>query len=301
MIDSSDTKNTLINRLSEQGMFVFAVEMLGEGACNNVYRATSTEGRHVCIKVEKPDAKKPEMNPLWIEATIMQKLKNHTPDIKIPDVLLIDSEQKFYIYYFIEGKTLESVTQGNKSLSESVIQSLALTHAHIHMTPVELFSELPLQYTDDHMYINCVERTRLYATDLQLPSEWRRLLQWALEHYTDGDSMSCLIHNDAHNENIFVNDSIEFVALIDFGDVIIGDAHLDFINYVHEYPHSWIDIIDQYEQYSGVELSRQRILALAIIRFSKQLIIYYLSDIDSDRLHAVDKMNDYQDLAEKYI
>ncbi len=103
-----------------------------------------------------------------------------------------------------------------------------------------------------------------------------------------------LLHNDAHNENIFVNQIGDLLCIIDFGDALWGDPHLDFINFIHAYPKHWELIIDSYEKSSGKILDKKRILALAIIRFSKQLIKMW--NEQNDAAHVQSKFADYADL-----
>lgn len=83
-------------------------------------------------------------------------------------------------------------------------------------------------------------------------------------------SLPQLLHNDAHDENIFIQDGT--AVFIDFGDMIWRDVHYEFYNYVMKYPAHWEQIVSKYEALSGHTLDKARIVSIALLRYLRSLL-----------------------------
>ncbi len=273
---------------------------LGSGMSNTVYRA-STQKNTYGIKMLKAKSEVTESNTLFVEAKIIQELNYKNPLLPIPKVVYLDLKGKFYIYEFVKGV---SVGEGNNNrYVNTLLPAMGKFHCNINcLDKHTVCNSIGIkEYSLDDFFLKYGSNLREYANNIVLPSDYRLVLQTALEVLKktgNNNIQEQLLHNDIHGENILLDKNGKLDTVIDFGDAIWGDVHLDMTWYVHSYPNDWQKVVDSYEKTSGFKIDKSKLIALACIRYAKVLCEWYLEGVELE--HCNEKFSDYKMLIEKY-
>lgn len=295
--------NTLI--ASVEGYFKQVVsdfEILGQGMCNSVY-SFKLKDKKFCLKVERPDKETKEQNDIIVEAKVIQLLNKKDPTLEIPIVSMIDTQNRFYVYEFFDGKLLE---KSFYTLDEGSLPRLFRNFGILHVRQAMVSKEEAIS-----LDLLIDEKGTLYYYNYpfvggeieNLPSDWsddwRKCIKKAYGIYTSKLDQKYIqfIHNDAHEGNILINQNQDF-CLIDFGDAMFGDIHSDFVSYIHSYPDYWQYVVDGYEEKSSMKLSRERLVSVALFRHLKGLIKIWNNN--GDREHVNEKMDYYKSLLDTF-
>jgi thiamine kinase-like enzyme len=128
-----------------------------------------------------------------------------------------------------------------------------------------------------------------FLHDTAIPHPYKQLVKRLYEVFNETTSAACLglCHNDSHHENILLNEG-KLACIIDFGDSCRGDVHSEFARYVQDYPQYAEIIIRNYEQLSGQNLCRERILALTILETVDDLRTEYLKN---GRMELIERLS----------
>lgn len=266
--------------------------LLGQGLCNSVYVFTLA-GKKYCVKIERPDKETNEQNDIIVEARIIQEIFQKGVTRHVPEIFLVDSEHRLYVYDYFEGSSLEKFTLRNIQEAEDLFLRLGAFHASLDCLTKEEAKAIGMVIDEIGSSIN-----EFFSDDKigDLPQDWDgrwvKVVHSALRIYASTKPGLCqCIHNDAHNGNIFISSDANDFRVIDFGDAMYGDAHMDFVSYVHAYPDYWQFVVESYVQASGKMLLRERLIALALLRHLKGLIKMWNEHSDTE--HVTSKMNYY--------
>lgn len=273
---------------------------LGNGLCNTVYKITTHKNLY-SIKVVNPDADTQETNPLLVEAKITQRLNQRNPLLPIPKIKYIDPEGKFYIYNFINNTPLGG--GGNERYVNTLLSEMGKFHNNIDCVDKNTSHEIGIsEYTLHDFMLSYGSGFENFLINVDLPDYYKHVIHTAFSVFENTKNENVheqLLHNDIHGENIFLNTNGELDCVIDFGDAVWGDIHLDMMWYVHGYPNDWEKVINSYEANSGNTINKQKLIALAYIRFTRNLCQWYLEGRELD--HCNEKFRDYKNLMDKFI
>ncbi len=273
---------------------------IGSGMCNTVYKAT-TENNMYCIKVANIESDVKESNTLLVEAKITQALNLKGLLLPIPKIVYIDSNDMFYIYKFVDSTPLGE--GDNDKYINTLLKDMGKFHNDLNCLSKETAcNDIGIkEYTLNDFFIVYGQGFLNYSNNKNLPLDYKFVLQTALKVFRnkrENASQDQLLHNDIHGENIFLNDAGQLDCVIDFGDTVWGDIHLDLMWYVHGYPNDFTQVIDSYEKVSGKILNKPLLVSLAIMRFLPILCNWYLEGIEI--IHCNEKFEDYKTLLNRY-
>ena len=274
---------------------------LGSGMCNTVYKAT-TEKDSYSVKVVKSNTDVFETNTLIVEARITEKLNQENFLLPIPKIKHIDPDGGFYIYNFVDSLPLGE--GDNQKYVSTLLSAMGEFHSNIDCVDKNTACNMIgiKEYSLDNFMIKYGNGFEKYIHNEILPHDYRYVLNTAFsvfEKTKSGNTHEQLLHNDIHGENIFLDSKRELDCVIDFGDAVWGDIHLDMMWYVHGYPNDWEKVVDSYEKKSGHTINKQKLIALACIRFTRGLCQWYLDGQELE--HCDEKFMDYKNLMKKYI
>ncbi len=273
---------------------------LGSGMCNTVYKST-TEKNTYCIKVVKFNTEVQETNTLLVEARITQELNKKSLLLPIPKIKHIDPNGEFYIYNFVNGVSLGE--GDNQKYVNTLLSAMGEFHSNIDCVDKNTACNVIgiKEYSLDNFRIKYGSGFEKFIHNEKLPDDYRNVVDIAFsvfEKTKSDDIHEQLLHNDIHGENIFLDSKGELDCVIDFGDAVWGDIHLDMMWYVHGYPNDWEKAVDSFEKKSGQIINKQKLIALACIRFTRGLCQWYLEGQELE--HCNEKFMDYKNLMKKY-
>lgn len=274
---------------------------LGSGMCNTVYKAT-TEKDSYSIKVVKSNTDVQETNTLLVEARITEALNQKNSLLPIPKIRHIDPYGEFYIYNFVDSVSLGEGDNGK--YVNTLLSAMGEFHSNIDCIDKDTACGVIgiKEYSANDFMTKYGSGFEKYIHNEKLPDDYRYVLDIAfsvIEKTKNDNIHEQLLHNDIHGENIFLNSNGELDCVIDFGDAVLGDVHLDMMWYVHGYPNDWEKVVDSYEKRSGYIINKQKLIALACLRFTRGLCEWYLEDKELE--HCNEKFRDYKIIMEKYI
>ena len=274
---------------------------LGSGMCNTVYKVT-TEKNHYSIKIMKQYATTQETNSLLVEAKITAELNQKKPLLPIPKIKYIDPQGEFYIYNFVSSTPLSE--GDNEKYVNTLLSAMGEFHNNIDCIDKNTAHTVVgiKTYSLDDFMIKYGTGFEKFINNEKLPDDYRHVLHTAFsvfEKTKNENTHEQLLHNDIHGENIFLDSHGGLDCVIDFGDAVWGDIHLDMMWYVHGYPNDWQKVIDSYEKKSGHTINKHKLIALACIRFTKGLCQWYLEEQELD--HCNEKFRDYKNLMDKFM
>jgi Ser/Thr protein kinase RdoA (MazF antagonist) len=130
-----------------------------------------------------------------------------------------------------------------------------------------------------------------------LPSEYKELAikARAILERTRGAATFQFIHNDAHHENIIIQNK-ELVGFIDFGDAEYGEVTKEFSRYIRDFPDYFMHIVEAYQTISGNKLSYERLVSNAYICDLACIKESYYSGVASRREQAKRSLQTYREL-----
>jgi len=247
------------------GSQVKSYSPIGNGQCNNIYKI-DTETTIYCLKTSKNDRLLEELNSLYVEGNILSHLNEKGVRI-VPKISLISKE--YYIYEYIEGGLMDTIFP-SLTEDEKISTCHKIASFHYSLTKINKDNALPLGIGEYEAEKNTLDPDQYDVSELK--RDEIRLIKKAHKIYTESlhVSMSQLIHNDAHDKNILINESD--VIFIDFGDMLWRDVHYEFYRYVYDYPFYWELIVSDYENLSGRTLDKNRIIAISLLRHLRALL-----------------------------
>lgn len=245
---------------------ITSYSFLGKGQCNDVYKL-QTKDKNICLKITKNMDSSCELNSISTEAQILQFMTKMRVSC-IPKFILHSGN--YYLYEFIDGISMKHIfSQLSEKQKVSIFKNIG--KFHYQLSHLDKDTVLDLGITEYQP-----EKTKLNPSELNLERlnlKQKELVHQAYEIYVGSieSSKPQLLHNDAHDENIFIaSDSPIF---IDFGDMIWRDIHYDFYRYVHDYPEYWQIIFLEFEKLSKITLNRKRIIAISLLRHLRGFIL----------------------------
>lgn len=267
---------------------VISYSFLGKGQCNDIYRL-ETEGKSYCLKIAKDpiNSNSCELNSIAVEAKLLERLSSTDIDF-IPRFIL--TSEGSYVYEFIDG---HSIKQSFETLGEgnmvSIFKDIARFHYQLSLLKKEDVLELGITEYDPEQQV--LKPNQYDLTKISFKQ--RKIIENAYAIYlrSIGSSLPQLLHNDPHDENIFIINRKPI--FIDFGDMIWRDIHYDFSRYVHDYPNYWEIILFEFERLFGQKLNRDRIISISLLRHLRG----FLTDINNEVLE--EKLCYYKNLLDQ--
>jgi len=190
------------------------------------------------------------------ERWVTEALQGVSP-VPIPHLELTGKKIAFAGYRMLPGVLLsEAWPRCEKSEREAVVARL-----------VEFCAAMHTGLRVDDALANGVIREDLafgfVRASVNARSEWANVARRALARVDQGAYADCVVHNDLHGDNILLDSTTHAVAaVIDFGDLAIGDPCLD-LNYLLECDLQAAEsIARRYAAAGGGEVDPERILDL---------------------------------------
>ena len=245
---------------------IISHSFLGKGQCNDIYKL-ETKDKSICLKVKKGMDTTCELNSISVESKVFQFM-NEAGVSFIPKYIL--SSDNYYLYEFVDGSSMKHVfSQLSDEQKVSIFKDIG--KFHYELSQLDKDKVLGLGITEYRP-----EKNRLNPSEHnldRLSTEQKELVHQAYKTYIDSIEASKpqLLHNDAHDENIFITS--DRPTFIDFGDMIWRDIHYDFSRYVHDYPEYWEIILLEFEKLSMLKLNKERIIAISLLRHLQGFIL----------------------------
>jgi len=216
--------------------------------------------------------------PLERENRVLDYLKDKI-SARIPIVEFVGSKFLFMGYRKIQGISLEQdlalrFTEVQRSyIAPLIAQFLYELHSGFS---VDFGTEIGLRTTTIKSYVK--EASFENAEHIQ-NKKLRDFVLRIIERYLalpKDESNIVVIHGDMHGRNMVVQKDNEHIleGIIDFGDIEIGDAHLEFCpmyNYLRPIVHQ---VIQKYNEFTGNEISIERVATYSRIIEVSELCSY---------------------------
>jgi Ser/Thr protein kinase RdoA (MazF antagonist) len=248
------------------GTKVVSHSFLGKGQCNDIYKL-ETKNKSICLKVKKGVDNTCELNSISVEAKIFQFMSEKGVSF-VPK--FISSSDNYYLYEFVDGVSMNNVfSQLSEDQKVSIFRNIGKFQYELSLLDKDKVFNLGItEYQPEKNKLNPSE----HNLD-RLSAKQKELVHQAHKKYLGsiGLSKPQLLHNDAHDENIFI--ASDNPIFIDFGDMIWRDIHYDFYRYVHDYPKYWEIILLEFEKLSMFKLSKERIVAISLLRHLRGFIL----------------------------
>ena len=268
----SGIQNTLNKKVVE-------VVHKGQGCANDAYYLKTENNAEYLLKCVRKNVDTPEQNDLHVESSVIKYLNEKDPALPIPKVVYVSNEPAAYVYKYITGSPMiyvwnEMREECRVRLSTSIGAFHAQTGEHISQSTAQ---KLGIRSnTNPNIIAHEMSAYKEFLTNPSLPESAKEIARQAAELYNSTSDIAVyhFLHNDVHNENIIVNNTI-LSGVIDFGDCEYGDVHRDFFQHVRRYPNYLDHFINGYQKVSNRELSRKRIISYAILRDLREIADYY--------------------------
>ncbi len=281
------------------GEEIILFELKAKGACNNAYFIETASGGKYIVKEERAIKDFKPQNTLLVEANIIQQLSPLDLSIPIPRISFVLQDPEMFGYEFMEGDILKDVW---RDLSEqeriTICRSLGFFHAEIgKVVTAEMVVRSGALINLSPKLHPEVEQDYILILDLSdIPPAWKTLAQQAKNIFDQTPDLGVFqfIHNDAHHENIIIQDK-RIAGIIDFGESEYGEVSKEFSRYIRDYPDYAEYIIGAYEQASGHKLSRERLISNAFLSG----LIDHVKDYQKggeDQLRAEQAVSKYKEL-----
>jgi Ser/Thr protein kinase RdoA (MazF antagonist) len=286
--------STIIKKTEDNlNVTVDSYSILGEGQCNTIFKI-ETNNQGYCLKLEKEEKPFDELNHISVEGSILEYLNENIDIVQyVPKLVVVN--KKYYLYEYINGKSMKESFDGfSVDTQEDICKNIAKFHYLLEKAKKEDVLKIGVtEYKPER------HKLGLEQHDLSILSRKNKdLITRAFRIYEDSidSSLHQLLHNDAHDENIFIRNNK--VIFIDFGDMIWRDVHYDFYNYVIKYPNHWESIVNEFENLSGQKINRKRIVSIALLRYLRS----FLEELKepSRKTSILQKFQYIEDLLEKY-
>lgn len=239
------------------------------GAVNHAYYVETVSGRKYIVKQERVDRELQPQNTLLIEAGVIQRLGELGLSLPVPRVTFISQDPVMYGYEYITGEQLIDVWP---SLAEEkridICRALGRFHAELGQKVTQQMAEgwgVKINPSADlHPEVRSEYAEILASSDV--PASWKSLAERAKSVFdtTLDDTVFQFLHNDAHHENILVKNT-KIVGIIDFGESEYGEIAKEFSRYIRDFLGHFQHIVAGYEEQSGHQLSRVRLLTNSLL------------------------------------
>lgn len=267
MISLDDWVKSKIQQILEQKVVI--CQLKAAGLCNNAFYLETENGDKYIVKLGKEHKDFQPQNSLLVEARVAQQLYMLNLLVPIPKVCFVCESPEMYAYDYIEGEKLLAVWPSLTTLERvDICRELGKFHAQIGLSFSEsLAQEIGIQIDRSSRLHPEVEKDLvIIMAAANIPAEFLNLATkaQALFDQTSDKSIFHFIHNDAHHENILIQDK-KISGIIDFGESMYGEVAREFSRYIRDYPEYWEYIVAAYELSSGNLLSRQRLISNAFL------------------------------------
>jgi len=253
--------------------------LFGKGFVNNAYLVETNDGEKYIVKQEKEVKEFQPQNTLLVEAHVAQELDKAGLNIPVPKVVFISEEPVMYGYHYIEGDLMISIwgllTNDEKI---NICRILGIFHAEIGKK-ISRESAIEMGVLNNNsigLHPETVEEYNSILKSNDVPDEWKLLAQHAKNIFdaTSDKTVFQFIHNDAHHENIIIQDK-NIVGIIDFGNAEYGEIAKEFSRYIRDFPDYFQYIVSAYEEASGNKLSHERLVSNALISGLMEIVEDY--------------------------
>jgi len=267
MIKNQEEFKVVIERCLGKEIIQFS--LFGKGAVNNAYLIQTSDGAKYIVKQEKEVQEFKPQNTLLVEAHIAQELEKAELNIPIPKVVFISEKPVMYGYHYIEGNLMISIWNSLTNDEKiNICRTLGTFHAELgRKISKESAVEMGVLINDSKgLHPETEEEYDSILKSNDVPDEWKLLAQHAKNMFdaTFDKTVFQFIHNDAHHENIIIQDN-KIVGIIDFGNTEYGEVVKEFSRYIRDYPDYFQHIVSAYEESSGNNLSYERLVSNAFI------------------------------------
>lgn len=264
-IDFNNLKKKIENLLGEE---ISDISLMASGLVNDAYLVEVKNNKYI-VKHVKDSPEFRAQNSLAVEAAVVRKLASLKLSIPIPRVVFVSEVPDMYGYEYIEGELMINVWQ---DLSEeeriNICHKLGEFHAEIGIKITkEMTRELGVQIDDSvGLHPETVQEYGSILENADVPDEFKALAKRAKAIFdqTSDKAVFQFIHNDAHHENILIKNA-EIVGIIDFGETEYGEVAKEFSRYIRDFPKYFQYIVAAYEEASGNQLSRERLITNAFL------------------------------------
>ncbi len=296
-----DIRSGIQKLLSDE---IIEYTLKGKGAVNNAYVVKTKNGSKYIVKQEREDKEFQPQNNLVVEANVIKKLSSLGLSIPVPKVVCISKDPEMYGYEYIEGELLRELWS---SLSEdekiSICKSLGEFHAEIGMKVSKEDAEALGVFIDLSTNVH-PEVSRDYIFILEnpeVPEEFKSVARNAKKIFdtTHNDVFFQFLHNDAHHENILIENK-KISGFIDFGNAEYGEIAKEFSRYIRDFPAHFQYIISAYEEKSGNKLSHLRLVTNSLINGLIDNVEDYLKGGEA-RIKAETAIATYKRLIEEVV
>jgi Ser/Thr protein kinase RdoA (MazF antagonist) len=251
----------------------------GRGACNDAYYVETREGGHFIVKQERAVKEFQPQNSLMVEAAVAQQFYGLGLSIPIPRVVFVSENPPMYGYEYIEGQLMKEVWP---SLSEeervNICFALGRFHAEIgKKVSREMSQELGVKIDESSdLHPEVLEEYIQLMEDESVPAAFKALVERAkaLFDRMRGNLVFQFLHNDAHHENILIQDK-KISGFIDFGNTEYGEIAKEFSRYIRDFPEYFTYIMSAYEEESGRRLSYERLVSNALLSGFMEIVEDY--------------------------
>lgn len=287
-------KNIVYKQLREK---VAEFSLLEKGACNNIFLLKTESGKSYCLKEERPDKLDGEANNILTEADLIDLL--HKKSVAYtPKILFVFKKHKVYCYEYIDGETLDSRWEYmTKKDRETIMKDIGKYHAELYnKISVEELSPLGIK-KDVRDFDNYISDILCKLGEINKSSELYKATLKMQQSYSKArfdNAINSFLHGDLHKGNLLVNKN-KLAGVVDFGKSVIGDIHKDFSHHMRHYP-EYIDIvIKSFENMTGINLSKNKIVFYAFLKDLEKLI-YHLDKYKTHKEMLEKKIKTYNKL-----
>jgi len=296
MKNPEETKGNIQNHLESK---ITTFELKASGYCNNAYYLETESKQKLIVKQEKEVQEFTPQNSLLIEAKIARKFREFDLSIPTSRVVFVAQNPDMYGYEYIEGDLLKSVW---KELSEeervNVCKKLGNFHAEIgQQISREEATKLGITIDDSSdVHPETLEEYEENIRNMDILESYRTLVTKAKEMLdsTSDDAVFQFIHNDAHHENILINDK-EISGFIDYGNSEYGEVAKEFSRYIRDFPDYFHYIVEGYEEKSGNKLSYKRLVSYSCVSGFGEIVEDYLRGGEA-RIRTDEMVRKYREL-----
>ncbi len=209
----------------ESGVVIDSMKEIGEGWGSRGYLVN---GQLVYKLAKKAGA----VDEMLLEASVLRKLLGMLPIVTPRSIGVYPDSRAwpdgFAVQTFVSGRPIHEVENWDRQwLAERIGESLRILHTlstdlpgNVQAPPTCLRNEAN-ELLDEVLARIAAQRSTAYVRFLH--REARRVLGHDAYFQYDG----CLLHNDMHNGHLLIDGDV--VAVIDWGDVCIGDPDRDFL------------------------------------------------------------------------
>jgi aminoglycoside phosphotransferase (APT) family kinase protein len=281
------------------GVEIALFVLKGSGAINNAYYVETLTGDKLIVKCEKEIKDAEQQNNLVTEANIINILSGLDLNIPVPKVIFISEKTKMYGYKYIDGETLKSVW--SKLTEEKriyICKQLGIFHAEIGKKFTrKMAEEVGIQINlSANLHMEVVKEYSQILANEKIPEYIKILARQAKDIFdsTNNKAFFQFIHNDAHYENILINDE-KISGYIDYDRADYGDITQEFSRYIRDFPDYFQYIVSSYEEASGNVLSLPRLFAASFLNgLIDNVELYFLGD--GKRKQAENPIGKYKNL-----